>query len=249
MTTKRRGHGEGNIKQRADGLWEARVSLPGGKRKSLYGKTRREAQEKLRAALRDLDAGVDLATGRQTVGQFLDRWLDDVVKPGVRPKTHHSYAQLVRLHLKPALGHHQLAKLTPQHVQAMMTEKSAAGLSPRTVQYLRAVLRRALGQALKWGLVARNVATLADRPARRNAPSRPSRPIRRGRSSPSPATTGSARSSTSPSPPASGRGSCSGCAGRMLTSLGAPSRSATRCNASAASCDWSSRRRPSRGAR
>jgi hypothetical protein len=45
MATKRRGHGEGSIKQRVDGLWEARISLEGGKRKSLYGKTRKEAQE------------------------------------------------------------------------------------------------------------------------------------------------------------------------------------------------------------
>jgi integrase len=164
MAQKRRGHGEGSIKQRADGLWEARVSLEGGKRRSFYGKTRKEAQDKLRVALRDLDAGLDLSAGRQTVGQFLDHWLEDVVKPTVRPKTHYSYAQLVRLHLKPNLGHHQLGKLTPQHVQAMMRAKSTAGLSPRTVQYLRAVLRRALGQALKWGLVSRNVATLVDPP-------------------------------------------------------------------------------------
>jgi len=41
-----------------------------------------------------------------------------------------------------------------------MRAKSDEGLSPRTVQYLRAVLRRALGHALKWGLVRRNVATL-----------------------------------------------------------------------------------------
>ena len=35
-------------------------------------------------------------------------------------------------------------------------------ISTRTVGYLHAVLRRALRQALKWGLVARNVATLVD---------------------------------------------------------------------------------------
>lgn len=173
MATKRRGHGEGSISQRADGLWMARVSLPNGKRKALYGKTRKEAQDKLRAALRDLDAGLDLSAGRQTVGQFLERWLEDVAKPGLRPKTFQSYAQLVRLYLKPDLGHHQLAKLTPQHVQAMMTAKTAAGLSPRTVQYIRAVLRRALGQALKWGLVSRNVATLVDPPRSIKAPVSP----------------------------------------------------------------------------
>lgn len=176
MATKRRGHGEGSIKQRTDGLWEARVSLPNGKRKSLYGKTRKEVQDKLRAALRDLDAGLDLSAGRQTVGQFLDRWLADSVKSTVRPRTYDSYAQLVRLYLKPDLGHHQLSKLTPQHVQAMMTARTAAGLSPRTVQYARAVLRRALGQAMKWGLVSRNVATLVDPPRSAKKPVTPLTP-------------------------------------------------------------------------
>ena len=164
----KRGDGEGTIRQRKDGLWEAaysyRDALGHLKRRSLYAKTQREVPEKLRAALRARDQGEAVNTDRQTVAQFLDHWLEDVVKPSVRPKTHHSYAQLVRLHLSPGLGKHQLAKLTPQHVQALMNAKLADGLSPRTVQYLRAILRRALGQALKWGLVSRNVATLVDPP-------------------------------------------------------------------------------------
>ena len=164
MTPKRRGHNEGTIKERADGLWEARVSLPGGKRKSLYGKTRRDVQDKLRAALRDMDAGLDLTAGRQTVGQFLDRWLDDVVAPTLAPKTVSSYREIVRVHLVPALGRHELTKLTPQHVQALLREREAAGRSPRTVAYIRAVLRIALNRALKWGLVSRNVAALTDAP-------------------------------------------------------------------------------------
>ncbi|CAA9560368.1 MAG: hypothetical protein AVDCRST_MAG73-3629, partial [uncultured Thermomicrobiales bacterium] len=164
MTAKRRGHNEGNIKQRTDGLWEARVSLPGGKRKSLYGKTRKDVQDKLRAALRDLDAGLDLGTARQTVGQFLDTWLADVVKPTLAPKTYESYAVMCRVHIKPGLGHHQLSRLTPQHVAALLKAKQDAGLSPRTVQYIRAVLRIALNRALKWQLVPRNVVTLTDSP-------------------------------------------------------------------------------------
>ncbi len=162
----KRGQNEGSIYKRKDGRWEAALTIPGtgGKRQRFYGETQREVREKLTAARRALDQGDLPIRERQTVGQFLERWLTDVVKPGVRPRTHQSYAQLVRLHLKPALGHHQLTKLTPQHVQALLNAKLAAGLSPRTVQYLRAVLRRALGQALKWGLVARNVATLFDPP-------------------------------------------------------------------------------------
>ena len=165
----RRGHGEGSIYQReSDGKWCAVVDLGwvNGKRKRkiIYGKTRKEVAEKLKVALRDQQQGLPIAGERLTVGQFPDRWLVEAARPKVRPKTYHSYAQLVRLHLKPALGRYQLATLGPQHVQAMMNAKLDAGLSPRTVQYLRAVLRRALGQALKWGLVTRNVATLVDAP-------------------------------------------------------------------------------------
>jgi integrase len=71
---------------------------------------------------------------------------------------------IVRRHVVPALGRHQLAQLSPQDVQGYMKAKQAAGLSARTVLYHRAVLRRALGQALKWGVAARNVATLVDPP-------------------------------------------------------------------------------------
>lgn len=173
MASSKRGQGEGSITQRADGLWEAKISLgyaagADGKtrrvRKSFYGRTRKEVADKLAKALRDHQEGLPVAVERQTVGQFLDRWLADVAKPSIRPKTYRSYSLIVRLHLAPALGRHQLAKLSPQHVQTMMNDKLAAGLSPRTVHHIRAVLRQALGQALKWGLVARNVATLVEPP-------------------------------------------------------------------------------------
>ncbi len=42
--------------------------------------------------------------------------------------------------------------------------KDGTGVSPRTVTYARAVLRKALNQAVKWGQVPRNVVTLVDAP-------------------------------------------------------------------------------------
>jgi len=139
----------------------------------MYARTQKEAREKLRAAQRDLDAGLDLGTSRQTVAAFLDDWLENTARPTIRPKTHHSYAQLIRLHIAPAIGHHPLAKLTPQHVQGMMRGMTAMGLSPRTVQYARAILRRALGYAVRWSLVTRNVATLVDPPRSVRKPVQP----------------------------------------------------------------------------
>ncbi len=164
----KRGHNEGSIYKRSDGRWAATLTLgyEGGKRKrkTYYGETRREVQEQLTAALRALQQGIPILSGRQHLGDYLAQWLEDSVRPYRRPKTYRSYEQLIRLHLTPDLGHIELAKLAPQDVQAFLNKKLEAGLSARTVQYLHAVLRAALNQALKWGLVARNVATLVSAP-------------------------------------------------------------------------------------
>jgi integrase len=126
--------------------------------------SRAEVRDKLQAALRGEANGLPLPTERVTLGSFLDQWLRDSARPSIRPRTFVSYASVVRVHLAPALGQVPLARLSPQHVQALLNAKSASGLSPRTVGYLRAVLRQALGQAERWGLVTRNAARLAEPP-------------------------------------------------------------------------------------
>ncbi len=165
---KRRGHGEGSIFQRDDGRWCASVDLGyrngGRRRKWIYGKTRKEVAEKLKVALRDQQRGVLNAGEDQAVGDFLDIWLEQNVKVTNKASTHQSYSDLVRRHIKPAIGKVKLSKLTPQQVQALLQEVSAKGLSARTVQYVRAVLHHALEQALKFDLVARNVASAVEAP-------------------------------------------------------------------------------------
>ncbi len=168
MTTQRRGQGEGSIYQRADGTWTASVSLgwDGGsrQRKVVYGKTRREAAEKLRAALNAKEHGFLVRDERRTVADYLDWWLAEVVPNRTKAGTAASYASNVRVHIVPALGRLRLTRLSPGHVQAMLNAKLAEGLSPRTVQYLHAILRSALAQALRWGFVTKNVAAVVTPP-------------------------------------------------------------------------------------
>jgi integrase len=166
---KRRGHGEGAIYQReSDGKWCASVDLGlvGGKRKRkvVYGETRKEVAEKIKALLRDQQQGVNIAPEVLTVEQFLKRWLDEAVKPKNKSSTLDSYTRIVNLYLVPHIGSLRLEKLTAVHVQTMQNTLLSEGLSTRTVQYARAVLRRALGQAVKWDLVNRNVVPLVDAP-------------------------------------------------------------------------------------
>ena len=158
-----RGNNEGGIWRRKDGRWEARISLgwENGKRrsKSYTGKTRAEVQAKLLAGLHDKEHGLPITEQGQTVGQYLARWLEDSVRPNQRPGTYERYSTLVRLRLIPSLGKIKLDKLTPQHVQAML-----AGMTPSMARYARTVLRAALSRAMKWGLVVRNAAALAEPP-------------------------------------------------------------------------------------
>lgn len=160
----KRGNYEGSVYRRSDGRWVAAVSLGDGKRVHRYAKTRSEAAAKLAAVLKTAQDQLPIPPERGTVGQFLEYWLANTAKRTVRPSTFVSYEGLVRVHLVPELGKVPLIKLSPQHVERMINRKLATGLSPRRVEYARAVLRRALNDALRWGLIARNVATLVTPP-------------------------------------------------------------------------------------
>ena len=166
----KRGNREGSIYKRSDGRWSAALSLPGGKRRYLYGKTRQDAASRLAAAIRDRDRGTTVAPERQTVGQFLTHWLE-MAQPTVRESTFVRYCEYVRLHAIPSIGHVRLARLTAQHLQELYSKKLSEGLSPTTVNHLHAVLHRALRQAVRWELVGRNVTESVDPP--RNARSEP----------------------------------------------------------------------------
>jgi integrase len=102
-------------------------------------------------------------------------WLSRV-EPRLRPSTHRRYQELAG-HLKRHLGTVPLAKLTPAQIgrcyAALQLQPPPAGkgtpmgggkqpraLSATTVHHCHAVLRKALGDAVREGLLARNVATL-----------------------------------------------------------------------------------------
>ncbi len=174
---KRKGRGEGTIYELPDGRWRAELNLGysnGRRRRAVrYASTQAAARRSLTALVRDRDRGLPVVTERQTLGQFLDAWLRDTVTPRVRPSTYMSYAMHVRLNLKPALGHLRLDRPGVQHVNAMMRDLTARGLSPRSVQYARNVLRTALNDAVRWELLARNVAALATPPRQTRRQIRP----------------------------------------------------------------------------
>jgi integrase len=160
-----RANHEGSIYQRkSDGYYVAAISLPNGKRKYFYGKTESEVLDKKRKAERQQDDGADLSSEDPTVKAFMETWLEGVVKQSLRPKTYDSYLSYATNHIIPELGRIKLSKLTAQDVQIFLNTRTRKGLAPRSVQYIRAILRMALVQAQKWGIVQKNVAKLVEVP-------------------------------------------------------------------------------------
>lgn len=170
--SRQRGNGEGNIRRRTDGRWEGRVSLPNGKRKSYFGRTREEVAAKLVEGLKAAKDNLPVPSERITVGAFLAEWLAGV-RSTVRPHTAVRYEQSIRLHVLPRIGRLPLARLEPKHLQALYAACLADGLAPATVRMVHAVVGRALGDAVRWGNVTRNVALLVTPPRVKHAEIRP----------------------------------------------------------------------------
>jgi integrase len=159
----KRGNGEGSVYQRSDGKWCGALVVA-GRRRVIYGKTRQDAAQELAKAMDAASKGLLREPSRLTVGGFLERWLEETVRPRVRPLTYSGYAVNVRRHIIPALGDVKLDRLGPEQVQTLLNRKLKDGLSSKTVTYIRQVLRTSLDQAMRWNLVSRNVATLVPAP-------------------------------------------------------------------------------------
>jgi len=160
----RRARGEGAVYKAKDGRWRAClvISHPdtgATTRRFVSGRTRADAVralEKLRKAVGD-----GFADGR-TVGEYLTVWVEKV-KPGLRTSSHREHSRHVLTYLRP-LHAIELAKLTPAHVERALAGLLEGGLSANTVRGTRTSLRRALHDAQRDGLVARNAAALARPP-------------------------------------------------------------------------------------
>lgn len=162
----RRSRGEGSIYATKDGRVRGAVLLTDprtGKdvRRLVSGRSRAEVSRKLEKLRQDA-AGGALPT-RSTVADYLAGWLE-AERARLRASTWRSRELHIRLYINPALGGHPLGRLAPADVERMTTAMIDRGLSPRTAASCRVTLRRALGDALRDGLVGRNVAALARPP-------------------------------------------------------------------------------------
>lgn len=176
---KKRRPGEGSVYRRGN-RWTGAVDLgyvdgPGGKRRrriTVNGETAEEVAKSMRLVRARADVGLIIPDGQTSTADFLRSWLE--TKSGsIRATTVTIYRRAIETHLIPFLGHHRLDRLSPVHVQGFISAKLAAGMSATTVRTTTIVLIGALKSAQEWGLVSRNVASIARLPPPRRYEARP----------------------------------------------------------------------------
>jgi len=123
-----------------------------------------EADKRLRELLTALDKGVFVKPIKDTFGEYLQSWLRDYCRPNLSARTHELYSYICNKHVIPKLGNKCLVDIRPQHLQRLYAEKAESGLGNRTVQLIHVTLHKALKNAVKAGLLARNAAESVDSP-------------------------------------------------------------------------------------
>jgi len=151
-----------------DGRWRGVVDLGwhDGKRRRKYitRGSQAEVVRELRRLTADAEAGRLPIARAPTLGQWLERYLDEVAAPSVRPSSLRRYRQELRLYIAPALCKVPLDKLKPSQVSDFYRSQ-LLHLSPGSVRRLHALLRRSLGVAVRWQLIPWNPVTAVDPPS------------------------------------------------------------------------------------
>lgn len=167
--TQRRDRYSGSIEKRGNS-WRIRYWLPpdaNGKRRqqseTLRG-NKKEAADRLRDRLSQIQNGGHISKSTQTVGQFLDHWMRTYAQTNTSARTQQGYRHYIQRHIVPALGCVRLQELDGSRIQSLYASMLAEGLSNRTALHCHRILKGALAKAVEWEMLTRNPAATATPP-------------------------------------------------------------------------------------
>lgn len=175
--SKRNAAGQGTIRKRSDGRWEgiASIEIDGiKKKKSVYGKTQKEAREKLQQVLMDSKNGILIETESVSLENWLFTWLNVYKKVTLKQTTFENYMLNYNTHIKGSnIGKLPINKLTATLIQNFYNNKASAGsnrgegLSASTIKHLHILISGALEDAVRKSMINKNPAKLTILPKKR----------------------------------------------------------------------------------
>lgn len=172
----KRANGEGSIRKRTNGTWEARYTVE-GEQHSLYGSSQKSVKEKLRDILSDIADGDYLEESDLTYGQWLniwrENWLDDIA-----PSTAQKYKSDSLNHIDPILGKVPLKELSASHLKKVLKIAKEKGLAEKSVINIRIALHKSLEAAVEDKRIKHNPCTKHVKPPAYEEPPKEMRPLK-----------------------------------------------------------------------
>lgn len=164
----KRFNGEGSIRQRSNGSWEARYTNPLlDKQQSVYGKTKQEVQKKLKEKLRELDELVEEEKEKQqgklngknlTLNEWYDTYMKRYKKDKIKPQTYSSYYSQYNNWIKADLGDTYLTDITYGKIIDILNKANNRNLAKGSIKSLSIILSSCLDKAVKEKLIKENPA-------------------------------------------------------------------------------------------
>lgn len=168
----RRPSGDGLVRKRKDGRWEGRIMVGRDQEgkpiyRSVVDKSQKEMLEKLHGLI-EAYREVELTDRKNyTLGEWLDKWLNEIMAMHLRPSTMKSYQNIINYRIKPFLGDVPLHKVSRPDVQRMYVKIKKSGrveehaihgdeLSDSAVRSTHMLLHQAMDYAVRERLILEN---------------------------------------------------------------------------------------------
>lgn len=165
----KRVNGAGSIYHRKRGDWLAVVSLPGGQRWSKSAPTEDEARERLAELQAKVTNAVDPGDERMKLSAYLELWLSQKRRISYNTRVNYKTA-LDRA--AAVIGKVPIGKLSPAHIRQLhrAMETTDPPYAATSMNLTHSILSMALADAVKAGVLPRNVATVVSKPAAATLP-------------------------------------------------------------------------------
>ena len=163
----KKSNNEGSIYKDKQGRWRGVVTVytSNGKQKKkyYYGKTKKEVSDKVSSTLAEIRSHTYLEPSSMTLSEWLQIWLDTYCKNNVRSSTFVNYETFLHKHITPMIGSIKLCDLNAITLQQFYNDRlkngnlrAKGGLKPKTMRNLHNMLHKALGQACRMEMIAKN---------------------------------------------------------------------------------------------
>jgi len=156
----RRSNGEGSVFKHRNGKWCGQINLgidENGRRlrKTIFGDTRAEVIEKLKALHGKMSAKKLKPNKNIQLGQFIHKWLTDFKRPAVSPRTYEWYLNISKC-ISDEVKEMYIHKVNAYQIQNLLSTLKNEGLSARSIKAAYDLLNQVFKAAIEFEMIGEN---------------------------------------------------------------------------------------------